>query len=303
MNRAPLVADSREILRTHARSFSLAARFLPADRRDDAAVLYAFCRHVDDVADEATDPLIAGEDLYDLRLEVLGARERRPVVAETVRILEAGGFGIEPALHLIDGAQSDLDRVRMGSDEELIRYCYRVAGTVGLMMCAALGVVDPQAHAFAIDLGIGMQLTNISRDVAEDARMGRVYVPVDRLARVGVGPEALLNGSADRVAVGSVVLDLLDLADRYYESAEHGMRFIPWRSRLAIMVASRVYRGIGTVLRRRGGDVFAGRAYTTPLHKTWLVVVAVASFLGGSASDVRHDGQLHRAIRGFQGAA
>lgn len=304
MSPSPLIVRSRQVLRTHARSFDLAARFLPADRRDDAAVLYAFCRLVDDLADEATDAECARLELSELRREVLSERPRRPVVERSMAILESGGVGTEPALHLIDGVLSDLGDVRLASVHELLRYCYQVAGTVGLMMCAALGVTDPRAHAFAVDLGIGMQLTNIARDVVEDAERRRVYLPADLLAAAGTSQEAVLDGIAEPSPVARVVLALLERADRYYDSADRGMHYIPLRSRLAIVVASRVYAGIGDVLRGRGGDALSGRAYTTALHKVWLVGRALFGLVRVSAQGAtEHDRRLHTALRGLPGAS
>lgn len=298
-----LVLASRASMRRHARSFDLAARFLPAAARDDAAVLYALCRLVDDTADEAEDRAAAQAALVALRCEVIGTSPARPLVSAAVAILERGGVGSGPLLHLIDGVASDLDPVRIADDRALVRYAYAVAGTVGLMMCAALGVRDPRAHAFAIDLGVGMQLVNICRDVAEDAGRGRTYLPATRLAAAGVTPEDLVLGVADRAAVARVVTDVLGLADRYTASGEQGLGFIPVRPRLGVAVASRVYAAIGGVLRSRGGDALAGRAVASPLRK----LVAVGSALGAWLATLAppspvHDVGLHHPLAGLPGA-
>jgi len=191
----------------------------------------------------------------------------------------------------------------MRSDRELIRYCYRVAGTVGLMMSPVLGVGGDRARPHAVDLGVAMQLTNICRDVAEDAERGRTYLPERRLRRAGTTPQALLEGEADREAVSEVVRDLLELADDYYESGRAGMQFIPRRSRLAIMVASRVYRAIGVKLRRGRCDPLAGRTVVGPFGKIRRVAGALTSFLNpfGSSPGVPHDRRLHWALSDMPG--
>lgn len=302
MSQTALVTDSRAVLRKHARSFHLAGLFLPSGRRDRAAVLYAFCRLVDDTADEATDLDEARAGLAALRAELVGDVEPRPLVAATRTLLEDGGVGLGPAIHLLDGVEGDLDPVRVADDGELLRYCYRVAGTVGLMMCAVLGVTDRRAHAFAIDLGVGMQLTNICRDVREDAERGRVYLPADRLRRAGSSHRVILEGTAGPLGVASVVGDLLDLADRYYESADAGMRFIPARSRVAILVASRVYRAIGTVLRRHDCDSLAGRVWTSPLDKAVAIAGALVATVRVSLPAMpTHDRGLHQPLAGLPG--
>ena len=233
-------AASRATLAGKARTFHWASHLLPAATRDDAALVYAFCRLVDDTADEALDPLLAASALARLEAEMLGQEPARPLLASFREAAARLELPLASATELIAGVRSDLERVRVADDPALLLYCYRVASTVGLMMCAVLGVRRRDALPHAVDLGIAMQLTNIARDVAEDAARGRVYLPRQRLERAGVDPEALVRGSADRGAVARVVADLLDLADRYYGSADDGMRYIPWRARQAILVASRV---------------------------------------------------------------
>ena len=177
------------------------------------------------------------------------------------------GIPVGAALELIVGVRSDMHPVRVADDRELLRYCYRVAGTVGLMMCGVLGVRDTDALPFAVDLGVGMQLTNICRDVAEDAGRGRVYLPATRLHAAGVEPAGLLPDGATRAPAAPVVRDLLQLGERYYRSADAGMRYIPWRARFAILVASRVYRAIGFRVRAQGYDPDQGRAYVSRWRK------------------------------------
>lgn len=305
-----LVAHSREVLSTHARSFRWAGALLPRERLDDAAVVYAFCRLVDDLADEAPDPAVARKDLDQLRAELHGAAPRRHLVQATVAVLERGGQGIAPATHLIEGVLSDLDEVRLPDDAALHRYGYQVAGTVGLMMCAVLGVTDPAALPFAVDLGVGMQITNICRDVREDAERGRVYLPATRLRTAGVPPERLLAAAGpgpdltptERSALSRVVDDLLVDADRFYASADRGMRFIPWRARLAIRVASRVYRAIGVKLRRRGSDPWGGRTFVPwPGKVRWTLAALGAQLAGAFRGVPTHASDLHRHLRGLPG--
>jgi len=290
-----IVAASRDVMAAHARTFDWAAAFLPADRRDEAAVLYALCRRIDDLGDEEADR----EGLEQLRHELEGRAEARPLVAAWLEVARRRGIDSEPLLHLIDGVVSDLGVVRMADDGELLRYCYRVAGTVGLLMCGILGVRDPAALPHAVDLGLGMQLTNICRDVLEDAERGRVYLPADRLRAQGVEPEALLAGQADPAAVGRVVLDLLELADGYYASADAGMRAIPFRTRWAIRIAARTYQAIGDELRAVGGDALAGRVWVSGPRKLWLVATVLVRRLPSAP----HDPALHTALAGLPGAA
>lgn len=304
------MAGARAVLSTHAKSFRFAGLFLPASRLDDAAIVYAFCRIVDDAIDEAPSREAARQEAKALADELDGRATPRPAVAAFLVTAKRLALDLGFARALIEGVAFDAnERVRLADDAALLRYCYLVAGTVGGMMCAVLGVKEREALPHAIDLGVGMQLTNICRDVLEDAGRDRVYVSGTRLKAHGVDdpeglPEIMAAQRVDRAAVAGVVKDLLVLADRYYASADAGMRFIPWRSRLAILVAGRVYRAIGLKLRRRHCDALAGRVSTLTAEKLWQALRAVGAFVGlRFARPVPHDKTLHTALKGLPGCA
>lgn len=298
---APSEEEALAILARGSKSFSFAGWFLPADQRADAALLYAFCRLVDDLADDSPDPAAADRALQALTEDVTSPEPRDPLVTRLREMFERRNIDPRHALDLIDGVRSDLGEVRVASDGDLVRYSYRVASTVGLMMCGVLGVTDREALPYAVDLGVAMQLTNICRDVREDAMSGRVYLPATRLTALGCpeDPAALLARPA---AVQHVVLDLLSLADRYYRSAESGMAYIPWRPRWAILVAARVYREIGVLLAERGGHALAGRTVVPWPRRLWVALKAVLSFPWLPWRERGHRRALHRALQGFSGA-
>ncbi|MEM1348123.1 MAG: phytoene/squalene synthase family protein [Myxococcota bacterium] len=304
MSERGVVEASRAVLSSRARSFRWAAQFLSQEEHDDAAIVYAFCREVDDAADTAESDEAARVALDALEAELDGSAEPSPMMAAFLGVAARRGIQLESAHELIKGVRSDMGEVLVRDDVELLRYCYRVAGTVGLMMCPVIGVHDPKALPYAVDLGVGMQLTNICRDVAEDARMGRVYLPGTRLRFAGTSHEELLQGAASRRDVARVVRDLIDLADVYYASADRGMEHIPERARLAILVASRVYRGIGVKLRVHGSDALAGRTVVSWKGKTRWVGHALAAFARTKlpAAHHSHDGSLHLALDGLYGA-
>ena len=272
-----------QVLAFRARSFRWASALLSRAQRRRVAALYAFCRAVDDLADSDCATPEEERKLESL-LHALAAEPEGEALWPLQYIwfrelcLECG-IDFSVVRELLIGMMSDLDVVRLQSDRDLVRYCYRAAGTVGLMMCAVLGVRDPRAWHHAIDLGIGMQLTNIARDVREDAEACRVYLPADRLADYGVAPEDLVDGRADAQAVSLVVDDVLALAERYYRSGDAGMRFLPARARWAVLVASRLYRGIGRRLRRRQqSNPLRGRVVVPWFEKITLAVMATASW-------------------------
>lgn len=309
-----VLASSHAVFNAKARTFSHAARLLPPGVHDDAAIVYALCRLIDDTADQAPSPEVALAGLDAIARELTGEAEARDLVGVFLETARRLNLNVACALELIEGARWDQREVLCVEDDaELLRYCYRVAGTVGLMMCAVLGVVQDEALPFALDLGVAMQLTNICRDVAEDASMQRVYLPARRLRLEGVEPSDLLHPPTDRAeaeaarqATARVVGHLLSMADSYYESATHGMRHIPARCRGAILVAARVYGAIGHELRARGCDALAGRTIlTTPQRLRWtaraLAEAASPRVLGLSAS-ATHDATLHVHLHDLPGA-
>lgn len=301
---AALVTESREILGRHGRSFRLAGMFLGAEELDDAALLYAFCRLADDTVDEADSPQLARAGALALREELRGKRMARPLVATFRRMALRRRIPIEAAHHLLDGMESDLDEVRIADDAALLRYCYNAAGTVGLMMCGVLGARTTSAWPYAIDLGIGMQLSNIARDVTEDARKGRVYLPLTRLEAHGVDPEALVRGDADPVAVSRVVAEILALAEGYYHSADAGVAQLPWRGRLTVLAAGRLYRAIGRLVLRRGVDALRSRSIVGAVEKIFHVAGALFASLHPLSLGWRrrpHDARLHAALAGLPG--
>ncbi|MFT7620898.1 MAG: phytoene synthase [Myxococcota bacterium] len=272
-----IVAGSHGVLQKHARTFSLAGRLLPREVLDDAAVVYAFCRLADDVVDEAPDPNHARDAARALRRELDGETPPRPITRAYLEVCERRSIPLSTARDLLEGIASDLDIVRVADDSELLRYCYAVAGTVGVMMNGVLRVADPRAGVHAVELGIAMQLTNISRDVVEDAKRGRVYLPARRLEAHGVTQDAVLRGTADELAVRAVILELLELAERFYARADVGMGAIPLRARAAIMAAGRMYRAIGLRIRAGQADPMRERTVVPGRDKAGWVLSALMS--------------------------
>lgn len=260
--------DARAVLASRARTFDLASAFLPRSTRDDAAVVYTFCRAVDDAADEDRDRVAVSA----IRDELLGGRAPRPVVGAFLEVAGRRGLPLSAALELVDGCASDLGRVRIADEAALFRYAYRVAGTVGLLMAPLLEGRGDAARRHAIDLGVAMQLTNIARDVAEDAALDRVYLPATWLREQGLHPDDVLLGSGDRAALAAVVRRLVDRAEVAYRSGEEGLACLPVRTRIAIGVAARVYRAIGHAVVRRGAAALEERTVLSLAERAWHAV-------------------------------
>lgn len=273
-----LVAYSREVIRTGSRSFAAAASLFDAETRASAYLLYAWCRHCDDQADGQE----LGRDVVDLspaeqraRVETLVAQTRAALAGDAMaepvfRAFQAVArrHALPPgyALDHLRGFQLDADGGPVRTFEDLLAYCYHVAGVVGVMMAWIMGARDEPTLDRACDLGVAFQLTNIARDVVEDAAAGRLYLPETWLREAGV-PRDAVAAPAHRAAVHALAVRLVREAEPYYDSARWGMARLPFRSAWAVGAARGVYREIGRKLTREGPDAWDGRLSTTRTEK------------------------------------
>lgn len=280
----------RGMIRDGSKSFALASLLFDAERRDAAFFLYGWCRHCDDEVDgspfaEASErPTVEQkrEKLGVLRektARVFGPLERvpdEPVFLAFHEVVRRYGVPRLYAEELLEGMAMDAEGRTYADARSLQLYCWRVASVVGLMMCHVMGVSTPKALKHAAHLGIAMQLTNIARDVATDAAMGRVYLPEEwlRAEGISVDPQSLMNPQ-NRPGLVRVVARVLDLADRYYRSGNSGVQFLSFRSALAVSAASAVYRQIGRWVRRRGGRAWDSRTVVPAVWKRWALFGAV----------------------------
>ena len=268
-------------IQTHSKSFSLAATLLPRDVATDAVLLYAYCRKADDAIDLVPD---ADEThVGPLRAEVDSMYSRKtPSDPMTAAMRELVSRRAIPRVYfdeLVAGLMMDASGATYASFADLARYAYRVAGIVGLMMCHVMGVRDRRALVHAAHLGIAMQLTNVARDVHEDWRRGRLYLPDEMLAREGAADLRRRRGGPfpwnAREAVSAVTGELLDRAEAYYRSGDAGVDLLSARCGFAVRVARLVYSRIGVCVRVQGCDPLAPRAVVSSLRKRALLARAL----------------------------
>jgi phytoene synthase len=271
----------RESIARHSKSFALASRLLPPSCRDEAAVVYAFCRRADDAIDLVPASAQPGA-LARLKRELdsVHAREAQedPVLAAFQAVVFARKIPSVYAEELLLGMQMDATGHHYETYEDLLEYCYRVAGTVGLMMSHVMGVSDPSALSHAAHLGMGMQLTNICRDVKEDWDRGRLYLPRELLRVAGLPSFSRGRGREFPVfaapAVRTVTRELLGRAEDLYASGDRGIPLLPRRAAAAVRAARLVYSDIGRVIAKQGYDPLAPRAVVSAPRKLALVAAA-----------------------------
>ncbi len=259
-------------LEKHGKSFYWASLFLPNKNKDAAAELYSICRYFDDLADET--PTDQSRKLKD-EFQQICINVEHPIN----KFFKSNNIPIQILGDLIKGLIQDQKLVRIQTEKDLIEYSYQVAGTVGLMMQPLILVKNKKANKHAVDLGIAMQLTNIARDIYEDATMNRVYLPKEWLKEISI--EHLKSDSIDEIKPKMKVIlkKLIDLSEIYYQNGFSGMKYIPIKTRLAIFFAAKIYRAIGIKIKSNNYQYSNKRVYLNKLNKLWVAFKSLTEFI------------------------
>lgn len=273
------------VTKTHAKSFYFAARFLPKHKQKAVFPIYAFCRHVDDEVDEIAEKNendgVKAVEKWKIRLEEVyeSSSDREPRTAHHEQnliftawrhLLKNYQIPQNLPLELMQGVLMDTQVKRYDTFEELYVYCYRVASTVGLMSSEILGYSNEKALKYAEAMGIGMQLTNILRDVKEDALMGRIYLPQEELRQFNVSEEQILANEFDENFARLIKFQIKRARD-FYREGEMGISLLEKDSRFTVLLASRIYAKILDEIERQNYNVFRRRAHTTKAQKLFAI--------------------------------
>jgi phytoene synthase len=253
-------------------SFYYSFLFLPPERRRAITSLYAYCREVDDVVDECTDEGVARTKLAWWRNEIsnlYGGIPQHPVTKALAPAVAAYGIQRQHLLELIDGMVMDLDYNRYPDFETLALYCHRVAGVVGLMSASIFGYSDKQTLEYAPELGLAFQLTNIIRDIGEDARRNRIYLPLDELQRFGV-VEADIQAARETENFQKLMAFQISRALGYYDIAFAKLPVKDRKLQIPAIIMAGIYRTLLEEIRDEGCHVLKQRTSLTPIRKLWI---------------------------------
>ena len=253
-------------------SFYYSFMFLPPDKRRAITALYAFCREVDDVVDDCSDENVARATLAWWRTEVAALYEgtpQHPVAQALAPLVRQFNLPQERLHEIIDGMEMDLTQHTYPDFKSLQLYCYRVASVVGMLAAKIFGYTDRKTLKYAHDLGIAFQLTNIIRDVGEDARRGRIYLPLDELQQFGVNPDDILNGR-ESDGFRKLMQFQIERAQRYYQQAFGQLPGADRKAQRTGLIMAAIYRATLDEIQRSGCHVLKERISLTPLRKLWL---------------------------------
>ncbi len=267
----------KQQLSNGSRSFYFASHLLPSVMQHAACGLYAFCREADDLVDEGDDPKSALEALH-YRLDRIYEGKPQYVATDRVltQIVHTYQMPRELLNALLEGFAWDAEGKLYHSIEDVYDYSARVAGAVGVMMSVLMGVRDAKTLARAADLGTAMQLTNIARDVGEDAHLGRIYLPMDELKAEGVDPAEMLANPTYSDGIGVVTKRLLERADWLYKRADHGIAHLPRKYQPGIRAARKLYAAIGQKVSEHNYNSVDQRAIVDTGKKFALLTSAIA---------------------------
>nr|WP_314427862.1 15-cis-phytoene synthase CrtB [uncultured Erwinia sp.] len=294
MTNATLMDHATLTMAAGSKSFATASKLFDAPTRRSALMLYAWCRHCDDVIDgqvlgfyQATpDTDSATQRLDCLKLQTQrafdGVKMDDPAFAALQEVALSHGIPPRLAFEHLEGFAMDVRETHYVTFEDTLRYCYHVAGVVGLMMARVMGVRDESVLDRACDLGLAFQLTNIARDIVEDAQAGRCYLPAQWLAEEGINA-AQIADPAHREKLARLAQRLVAAAEPYYASARAGLPGLPLRSAWAIASAHGVYREIGVKVSAAGPRAWDSRQGTSRLEKLGLLAKGAAQALSSRA--------------------
>lgn len=271
-------AHCRSITRIHAKTFYMATRFLPNHKQRSIFAIYGLCRYLDDLVDEAEDLIehheISHLEIYErldqFKINLInsyrGINQNDPILVAFSDTLQRYNISLELPLLLLEGVKMDLQKTRYQSFDELYDYSYKVASVVGLMTSEIFGYTDIKALDYAVDLGIAMQLTNILRDVGEDLRKDRIYLPADELRDFGVRHDSFLN-KEQTPEFRAFMKYQIERARRYYSEADKGISMLERDSRLPVLLAKENYSRILYKIEENNYNVFHERAYLNSAEK------------------------------------
>ena len=271
------VNDRKLTLKYRAKTFYFASLFLPKVIKKDIENLYIFCRYLDDLGDDLNlNKTQSFKKLKIIKKQILKKKSTTPAVRNFINLMIKHKINRSIPIELINGIEYDLKKqVNIKTFEELIKYSFQVAGTVGFMFCKIIKVKDKKQILGGIQLGIAMQLTNISRDVLEDLKMDRIYIPESMRSYKNNDTKIILSNEIIKKKISKDLLVLLNQADLLYENAWNSIKMLKKKYGIPISLAAELYRKIGEKIKQNNGNIWKERIYVSLIEKIYFSIIAI----------------------------
>ena len=271
------INDRKLTLKYRAKTFYFASLFLPKVIKKDIENLYIFCRYLDDLGDDLNlNKTQSFKKLKIIKKQILKKKSTTPAVRNFINLMIKHKINRSIPIELINGIEYDLKKqVNIKTFEELIKYSYQVAGTVGFMFCKIIKVKNKKQILGGIQLGIAMQLTNISRDVLEDLKMDRIYLPESMRSYKNNDTKIILSNEIIKKKISKDLLVLLNQADLLYENAWNSIKVLKKRYGIPISLAAELYRKIGEKIKQNNGNIWKERIYVNLIEKIYFSILTI----------------------------
>ena len=275
-----MVNNKSNDLKKRAKTFFWASLFFSYTQRGHIKVLYSFCRYVDDISDSSFySKYQASKLLNQIKKDLINMNSNNVIIKNFINLVKKKKINIDLPIELINGIQKDLNVVNFNNIQELIIYSYQVAGTVGLMMCSIMKVENKILRIHAVELGIAMQLTNISRDIKEDLLRNRIYLPKSMRNFSYNGNEDLIDSDEKKITFSHDIVKLIHYSNDIYLCAQNGINGLPLRFKLPILIASKLYQQIGFEIIKYPKDLWCKRFFVSHIKKILITLSCILNFL------------------------
>ena len=291
--------NSNYSIRTRAKTFYFASFFFNKNIKKEIATLYIFCRYIDDISDSGElNKTQSKQKLKSVIKDLKNLKSKNTILKDFINLMIKKNIQIKTPLMLISGVMQDLGKVKLKNLEELIIYSYKVAGTVGLMVCNILEVKDKKLKFKGIQLGIAMQITNIIRDIDEDLKKNRIYFPLEFLTIKNENPKQILNDKELQKQFSKDIEKLKDFSDLVYTNSSIGIYKLPIHYRLPIALASRLYQSIGVKIRNHKYDIWNKRHYLSFKEKIikFIIVLFEIFFMRNIVENKKIEKEINKIL-------
>ena len=272
-------------IKKRAKTFYFASLFFSKKKQEDISILYTFCRYIDDLGD---NPLIkkttAKEHIDLIKNDIINGDSNIPIIKDFLILMRKYNINMSTPLHLISGVSSDLSKVRIKTYKELMIYSYKVAGTVGLMMCKLMEINDRELNKKGILLGIAMQLTNIIRDINEDLQNDRIYFPIQLLSFKFSKIDEIKKNKNLKKKFSNDLFSLIENSNKIYSTSWLGIKKLPLKYRIPISIASKLYQEIGVKIMKNASCIWEKRIFIAKLSKIILSLETILKIFFDSES-------------------